>query len=155
MTILTTFLAVGRHVDKGHHWVTSSKVTKQLNVYLFFQAYESLEQPMTCIGVLTTSNIRVTILVIFLIWIFHDFLWSSLYLQAFGKQTPMRLLLMILGAQIILGCLNVALSFKLKLRHMLLTNTLVAGVLASGITFLDRTNVCCVIFALASLSSIN
>lgn len=114
-----------------------------LNVKLFpvcFQAYHCLDESRTCMGVLSTYNIRVIVFASLLFWCLYYFQWSYLYVKLYGEENVEILLLKIFCFSSFLGSLVIFLATKFLLRHLLLVNVLVTGAFTAGDVFLGRVS---------------
>lgn len=87
----------------------------------FLQAYNCLDESQTCVGILTTHNIRILSISILVFWSLYYFLWSSLYIRFYSKReqyTFMKLIAII----ILLISLNWCLCKKITLKSLLIVN---------------------------------
>ncbi|KAG6453431.1 hypothetical protein O3G_MSEX008152 [Manduca sexta] len=102
------------------------------------RVYNSIDESATCVGVLSTHNTRVIVLVICVFWLLYYFSWSSLYVRVYSEKNTSQLLIKTFCFIGTLGCLTAILSAKLTLRCLLLGHVLVAGVCTCGVIFFSK-----------------
>nr|XP_021201801.2 solute carrier family 22 member 2-like isoform X1 [Bombyx mori] len=102
------------------------------------KAYYCLDQVTTCLGFLTTHNVRVTCIVIVIFWILYNFLWSCLYVQIYSEVVTSLFLLEVFSLGCLVACLTIILSAKIPFKHLLFIHVVVTGVLTACVKLFDK-----------------
>ncbi|XP_075975689.1 solute carrier family 22 member 7-like [Anticarsia gemmatalis] len=97
------------------------------------RAYNSLDETTTCIGVMSTYNIRMLFFVATIFWALYYFLWSSLYVRMYSEENSQYLLIKVFCFIVMFTCLTIVSSLKLTLRYLLLAHILLTGTFSAGI----------------------
>ncbi|XP_053604869.1 organic cation/carnitine transporter 2-like isoform X2 [Plodia interpunctella] len=118
------------------------------------RAYSCIEEPRTCLGVLTTYNIRIMTFISLLFWALYYFQWSYLYIRLYSDKSEEHLLLKIFCFAILFGGLTVLLARKMILRHLLLISVFITGIFMTGDAFLNKEKSRNLLSSIALASSI-
>ncbi|XP_026734149.1 solute carrier family 22 member 5-like isoform X2 [Trichoplusia ni] len=102
------------------------------------RAYDCLDETTTCVGMLSTYNIRMIFLLSALFWILYYFLWSQIYVRMYSEEDINYLLLEVFCIVSVFGCLTKFTSAKLTLRYLLLVHIVITGLFTAGVTFLCK-----------------
>lgn len=106
------------------------------------QAYEHLDTPMSCVAILRTHNIRLILMILMLIWLLFEALWSVTYLTVYkAPHISGPVLCSIFFTSIAIGCLSVYVAQSLRLRHKLVLCIAAAGTYTAGLILLDDNDV--------------
>ncbi|XP_048485415.1 solute carrier family 22 member 2 [Plutella xylostella] len=101
-------------------------------------AYEHLDTPMSCVAILRTHNIRLILMILMLIWLLFEALWSVTYLTVYkAPHISGPVLCSIFFTSIAIGCLSVYVAQSLRLRHKLVLCIAAAGTYTAGLILLD------------------